>query len=79
MSGNGDGGHLIFKAELVDKKIKISFGKDLPNTLMIDRALRLVSLQLDDMLIEGQQNLSPYKPIAVTQLPQSLMDKIRGK
>ena len=78
-NGNGDGGTLILKVELVDKKMVVKFGHEIPNTLLYDRAIRLASLELDNMIIGGQQNQQPYKPLAVTHIPQSVMDKIRGK
>ena len=78
-NGNGDGGKMVLKVELVDKKLVVKFGQELPNTLLYDRAIRLASLELDNMIIGGQQNQQPYKPFAVTEIPLSIMDKIRGK
>ena len=78
-NGNGDGGKLILKVELIDKKMVVSFGQELPNTLLYDRAIRLASLELDNMIIGGQASQNKYKPFAVTEIPPSVMDKLRGK
>ncbi|MBU1308238.1 MAG: hypothetical protein KKE30_01735 [Gammaproteobacteria bacterium] len=54
MSDNGDGAKLVVKAELIDKNLKITFGEDVP-PLLFDRAVRLINLQLDNMLIAVHQ------------------------
>ena len=61
MSDNGDGKKLIVKAELKDKAIAVTFGDDIP-PLLYDRAIRLINLQMDDMIIASTQ---PQKVVKV--------------
>ena len=76
MSDNGNT-LLILKVELIDKKLKVTFGHDVPNTLLYDRAARLLNLELDNMLIGS--SIEKKSPIIIGKKPvgDAILDKMR--
>lgn len=61
---------LVLKVELEDKKLKVTFG-DVPNTLLYDRAINLLKLEFENMLIQGTM-----KPPIIEVAPTGLIKKV---
>jgi len=78
MSDNGKDVKLILKAELDHGEMKIQFGHDVPNVLY-DRAIRLLSLHLDNFIIEKSTKKEPkaVKPLWSPEMGKNIIDSIR--
>ena len=71
MSDNGDGKVLV-KVELGNGGIRATFGQC--NLALISHALRVASLELDNIIIAHKQK-KEEKPLIV--MPKTILDKLR--
>lgn len=83
MSENNGNATLIFKVELINKQLKPTWGKDVPNGLLRDRALWTLIAEHISMILASQVNDTPVKsPIILNpkqRIPvgEAILDKIR--